>query len=194
MALTPRQASHWRDTRALFLRAAAVTDQDYLAYYNLGCCAMDQGDYRQAITYFNDALYAKSDSAPWANHSRAYNNLGYAYLHEGQITNAVVSFDKALAIQPRYPEAYYNMGRAFLTNGQPDVAADCFQHALALDQNPLIEGALAEACAKMGQFPKAADTAQRALQLALNQNNRALAAVLESQLRQYQAAIGGRRP
>jgi Flp pilus assembly protein TadD len=133
MALTPAQIQHWRNSRSLFTWAAGVTDQNYLAYYNLGCDAMDQGQSPQAILYFSKALSRESDSSPWADHSRAYNDLGYCYLREGQITNAVANFEKALKIKPKFPEAYFNMGRAFLTNNQPDVAVDCFQRALALD-------------------------------------------------------------
>jgi protein O-mannosyl-transferase len=194
VVLTLIQIRSWQDSRTLFTRAAAVTDQNFLAYYNLGCDALDHGDYPQAIASFKLALGAESDRAPWANHARAYNNLGYAYLHEGQITNAVASFEKALALQPSYPEAYYNMGRAFLANRQPDVALDCFQRALALDPNPVVLGALADAYAAEGNLPEAVAAAQRARSLALAQNNLSLAGSLESQLRRYQAGRGGSPP
>jgi tetratricopeptide (TPR) repeat protein len=265
---TPRQVHYWQNTRTLFMRAASVTDQNYLAYYNLGCYAKDQGEYAQAILYFKKALSAEADNAPWADHSRAYNNLGYAYLHQGEITNAVADFERALELQPRYPEAYYNLGRAFMTNQQPDVAVDCFQRALAMDssvaeihyklanalvqlgrpaqaikeyskalqlspglddaannlawllatcsdhslrdgpkavalarqasehshdQNPVMLGTLAAAYAEAGRLSDAATTAERARQLALAQNNRTLAGVLESQWKQYQGG-GGSHP
>jgi hypothetical protein len=154
MLLTPAQIQHWRNSRSLFTWAAGVTDQNYLAYYNLGCDAVQQADFPHAILDFNKALSREADSSPWADHSRAYNDLGYCYLHEGQITNAVASFEKALKIKPKFPEAYFNMGRAFLANNQPDVAIDCFQRALALDPNPAIAKALAEAHAKL-QLPQA---------------------------------------
>jgi tetratricopeptide (TPR) repeat protein len=115
------------------MRAAAVTDQYFLAYYNIGCYALDQGEYGQAIQDYKKALSSEPDDTLWSNHSRAYNDLGFAYLHEGQISNAVANFEKALVLEPSYPQAYFNLGRAFLTNNQPDVAVDCFQRALALD-------------------------------------------------------------
>jgi protein O-mannosyl-transferase len=266
---TPVQVSYWRSTRALFMRATRVTDQNYLAYYNLGCYAKDEGDYGQAILYFKKALSAEADDAPWANHARAYNNLGYSYLHQGDISNAVADFERAVELQPQYPEAYFNLGRAFQANNQPDVAADCFQRALAMDpnvaeihyklanallqlgrpaqaiaqfsqalqlnpgmddaannlalllatcpdrslrdgakavalarqasahshdQNPVILGTLAAAYAEAGQLSEATATAQRASQLALAQNNRTLAGVLESQWRRYQSGSGGTLP
>jgi hypothetical protein len=149
VALTPIQIHYWRNSRALFMRAAAVTDQYFLAYYNIGCYAVDQGDYSEAIYDYKKALSSEPDNTLWSNHSRAYNDLGFAYLHEGQISNAVANFEKALKLEPSYPQAYYNLGRAFMTNHQPDVAVDCFQRALALDRNPAISNALADARAKL---------------------------------------------
>jgi tetratricopeptide (TPR) repeat protein len=269
MVLTPLQIHYWRNTRALFLRAASVTDRHYMAYYNLGCDALEQGEYPQAIAFFKTALRAEEDNALWTDHSRAYNNLGYAYLHEGEITNAVTNFEMAIAIKPHYPEAYYNLGRAYLTNNQPAMAVENFQQALAMDpnvaeiryklanalvqlgrpaqaiaqysqalqlrpgmdeaannlawllatcadrslrdgakavalarqasehshdMNPVILGTLAAAYAEAGQISEAAATAQRARQLALAQNNRALAGALESQWRRYQNGSGGSPP
>jgi hypothetical protein len=96
MALTFWQIHFWHDTRQLYMRGAAVTDQRYLANYNLGCDAIRHGQYPQAIQYLQEAVSDGVDTTPWADHSRAYNDLGYAYLHEGEITNAVTNFEIAL--------------------------------------------------------------------------------------------------
>jgi Flp pilus assembly protein TadD len=169
MVLTWMQVPYWRDTRTLFTRAAAVTDHSYLAYYNLGCYAMDDRDYREAVVYFNEALSAEPDDTRWANHALAYNDLGYAYLQLGQISNAVANLDKALAIQPQYPEAYYNLGCAFLNNKQPDEATDCFQRALALDSSvAAIHYKLAIVLTQLGRFAQA--IAEYSQTLKLNPN------------------------
>jgi len=194
MVLTQVQIHYWRDTRALFMRAAEVTEQYYLAYYNIGCYALDEGEYSKAIAYFKKALSAEPDSTLWSDHSSAYNDLGFAYLRQGQISNAVANLEKALALRPNYPQAYYNMGRAFLANRQPEVALDCFQRALALDPSPVVLGALADAYAAAGNLPAAVAAAQRARTLALAQNNPSLAGSLESQLRRYQNGRGGSPP
>ncbi len=269
MVLTSKQVPYWRDARTLFARAAAVTTQSYLAYYNIGCYAMDDREYDDAILCFKMALSAEADNTRWADHAPAYNDLGYAYLQQGQLSNAVANFEKALVIQPRYPEAYYNLGCAFLNNKQPDEAVDCFQRALAIDsnvatihyklanalmqlgryadsiaeyrqalrlrpamdeaannlawllatcsdrsqrngaqavtlarqasdhnrnQNPIYLGTLAAAYAETGQLSDAVVVAQQARQLALNQNNKMLAGVLEAQMRQYQNGNGTSHP
>jgi hypothetical protein len=194
MMLTPLEIGFWKNSLTLFQRAAEVRGSDYLGSYNLGCYAADQSDYPLAIFFFKKALSAETKAGVLPYDARAYNNMGYAYLHEGQVSNAVANFEKALKIQPRYPEAYFNMGRAFLTNNQPDVAVDCFQRALNLEQNPFVLGALADAFARTGNFAGAVATAQQARQLALSQKNPALAGAMESQLQMYQAGGGGSHP
>jgi tetratricopeptide (TPR) repeat protein len=99
----------------------------------------------------------------------AYNDLGYAYLQLGQISNAVANLDKAVAIQPHYPEAYYNLGCAFLNNKQPEEATDCFQRALAMDSSvAAIHYKLANALTQLGRYAQA--IAEYSQTLKLNPN------------------------
>jgi len=166
MVLTPVEIHYWRDTRALFVRAASVTDQHYLAYYNLGCDALEQGKYPQAIAFFQTALRAEVNNALWTDHSRAYNNLGFAYLHQGEITNAVTNFEMAIAIKPHYPEACFNLGCALLTNNQPAKAVECFQQALEMDPNVAeIHYKLANALLQLGRPAQAIAHYSQALKL-----------------------------
>ena len=269
LVLTPRQIPVWRNSVTLFAHAAEVTDENYMTCYNVGCAAMDQGNFPRAQRCFERALRVIDKTASKSFQARAHNNLGCALLEQGQIPGAVTNFENALVLQPQFPQALFNMGRAFMANNQPDVAADCFQRALTLDsgaaqvhyklgnalvqlgrpaqaitqysqalqlrpgldeaannlawllatcpdrslrdgaravklaqqasehsggRNPLILGTLAAAYAEEGKFSDAVTAAQRARQLALAQTNTALAAVLESQLRQYQGGKGGSHP
>jgi tetratricopeptide (TPR) repeat protein len=155
---------------------------------------MQQGNFTRAIRCFERALKAAGKNDPPSLLARVHNNLACAFLQQGQITNTVAHLESALKLQPRYPQAYYNMGRAFMTNGQPKVAADCFQSALALDENPVVLGALASAYAQAGNFAEAAATAKKARQLALDQNNPALAKSLQLQWQRYQAGEGVPQP
>jgi tetratricopeptide (TPR) repeat protein len=191
---THRQIEFWKNPVALFARAAEISDQDCQTCYNVGCEVMQQGNFARAVRCFERALKAAGKNDPPSLLARVQNNLGCALLEQGQITKAVAHLESALKLQPRYPQAYYNMGRAFMTNGQPKVAVDCFQHALALDQNPSVLAALAAAHAQAGNFAEAVAAAQQARQLALAQNNTALAKSLELQLQRYQAGAGGSQP
>jgi Flp pilus assembly protein TadD len=201
LTLTPRQIGFWRDSHTLSMRAAAVfsaaekTDPVSLDCYNQGCDAVARRDYPRAVLHFQEALRSEAEHHLWECQARACNNLGYAYLHEGQISNAVASFEKALAIRPFYPEALFNVGCAFMTNNQPDVAVDCFHSALDMDPAAVeIHCNLAGALAQLGRLAEAVAAAQQARQLALAQNNPALARILESQIQKYQRGEGGFRP
>jgi tetratricopeptide (TPR) repeat protein len=260
------QLPYWRNTHTLFAHADEATGGSYVACYNLGCDAMAEKNYPEAIEFFTRALTTEPDSAGWADHAPDYNNLGYVYLQVGDITQAVANLEKALELRPNYGEAYYNLGCAFLNNKQPNEAIDCLQRALAIDssvaaihykianafaqtdqyaraiaeyretlklradwdepannlawllatcpdralrnaaeavtiaeqaskrsqnRNPIILGTLAAAYAESGKRSEAVAIAGQARRVALQQNNKALAATLEVQLRQYQAETGG---
>jgi protein O-mannosyl-transferase len=132
MVLTPMQISHWQSSGDIIKRATDLVDQQYWSCYNLGCKAMELGDYPLAIRDFQEALSTEQEIPILSDHSLAYNNLGYAFLHEGQIASAVTNFQIALMIRPFYAEAYFNLGRAFLLKNQPKAAVDYFQKALTL--------------------------------------------------------------
>jgi tetratricopeptide (TPR) repeat protein len=192
--LTPRQIVFWKSLASLYARAADVSDQDAQTCFNVGWSALQQGDFPRAAKCFERALKVADKSASSSFLAQTKNNLGCALLEQGQVPNAISNFENALILQPAFPQAYFNMGRAFLTNQQPDVAVDCFKRALTMDNNPVVLGALADAYARQGKFSEAASTAQRARQLALEQNNKKLADALELRSRQYQKGGGGSSP
>jgi tetratricopeptide (TPR) repeat protein len=99
----------------------------------------------------------------------------------GQISNAVGSFEKALQIQPRYPEVYYNMGRAFLANHQPDVAAEAFRSALAQDASVAdTHFNYANALEQLGRNAEAITEYSKAVELSHAQNPAMLGALAEA--------------
>jgi tetratricopeptide (TPR) repeat protein len=67
-----------------------------------------------------------------AHPSEAYNNRGAARHARGDLDGALADFDRALALNPRYPEAYNNRGAARHARGDLDGALADFDRALAL--------------------------------------------------------------
>jgi protein O-mannosyl-transferase len=193
--LTPRQIVYWRSLASLYARAADLSAQDSQTCFNIGCAAMEQGDFPRAARCFERALNVADNSASKSFLAQAKNNLGCVLLEQGQIPNAISNFESALVFQPAYPQAYFNMGRAFATNQQPDVAVDCFQRALAMDPNVAeIHYRLANALVQLGKNSEAAAQYSQALQLARTQKNQKLVDVLEARLRQNRGGSGGSSP
>jgi tetratricopeptide (TPR) repeat protein len=126
--LTPRQVAYWRTSETLFLHAVEVTDNNYLAYNNLGYDLSQRGEMERAMVYFQKSLEINS------NYDEAHNNLGYALAALGRDHEATNEYIKALSLNPRLTEAHNNLGIALGHLGLPDAGLHEFQ--VALEENP----------------------------------------------------------
>jgi tetratricopeptide (TPR) repeat protein len=77
---------------------------------------LDQGRYPEAIDELNRAASLLKTNAV------AYNELGLAYQHAGQASNAVPAYQKALALNHDLVETRYNLGCLWLEQNRPDAA------------------------------------------------------------------------
>ncbi len=154
------QVGYWRNNVTLFSRALAVTQDNWLAWNNLGLTYGDLGQPQKAIDHFREALRIRPGYADaWYNlaltydklgqsnqaivcyrealrlkpdYTKAWNNLGIAYHELGQPEQAVTYYRKALQIQPDYVDAWYNLGLAYAEYGQLHQAITCFREALRI--------------------------------------------------------------
>jgi tetratricopeptide (TPR) repeat protein len=126
--LTPRQVAFWRTSETLFLHAVEVTDNNYLAYNNLGFDLSNRGEMKQAMSYFQKSLEINS------NYDEAHNNMGYALESLGRYQEATNEYIRALSLNPRLTEAHNNLGIALGDLGLSDAGIHEFQ--VALEENP----------------------------------------------------------
>lgn len=64
--------------------------------------------------------------------SRAFRELGEAYMGQGQYTQALIEFNKAEQLYPEDPFLQNNLGLAYMAKREPDLAISHFQKALKL--------------------------------------------------------------
>ena len=64
--------------------------------------------------------------------ARKYLKHGTQLLEKGDIAGAIGQYDRALAINPKFPEAYLNRGKAKRASGNLDAAIDDFEMAAEL--------------------------------------------------------------
>jgi lipoprotein NlpI len=69
------------------------------------------------------------------NLSRAYFNRGRAYSDKGQYNLAILDFDRAVRLDPEYPDAFNGRGIAYAGMGQSERALQDFDQAIRLDPN-----------------------------------------------------------
>jgi tetratricopeptide (TPR) repeat protein len=174
-----------------FQRALAIQPDNADAHNNLAAIFLQMGRMDEAIAQFKKAIEIKPA------YVGAINNLGTALVRKGEMDEAIIQFQKALTIQPDLVEAQNNVANiawVLATSSDPSIrngtkAVELAQQTdkLSGGSNPGIAATLAAAYAEAGQFPEAMTTAKRALQLATSQNNAALVAALEAQIKLYQA-------
>jgi len=142
----------------------------------------------EAIGYFQAVLQTYPDFA------EAQSNLGDALVQKGRLAEGITRYEKALLINPDYVVALNNLvwvlaagPEAALRNGNLAVVLGRRASQLKFDNDPLVLGGLAAACAEAGRFPEAVAAAQRAVHLADTQGKTALAESLRAELQLYQA-------
>ena len=176
---TRHQLGYWRNNETLFRHALAVTENNYLAYNNLGTWLSKKGQIAEAMDYFHKSLQINPDNpdvlynlgnafAKLGNWDEAINNyhhalqitpdqpdvldnLGFALAAKKQFADAVVCFEAALKLDPDYADAHNNLATVLFIQKNFNEAVRHFREALRITpDNPQIYGNLGDALVKAG--------------------------------------------
>jgi tetratricopeptide (TPR) repeat protein len=156
-------------------------------HFNLGAALMQEGDLDGAIDEWNRTLSMEGDDAG------IHTALGNAYLQKHALRPAIDHYEKAVRADPSSIYALNNL--AWILSTAPDDifrnGARAVELAKKADQlsngsNSIFARTLAASYAEAGQFMEAIQNAQRALDLANDQRNRTLAALIQEDLDLYQ--------
>ena len=121
---TNLQASYWKNSVTLFSRALATTQNNYVAYNNLGLAYDDLGRSTEAIEDYTQAIRIKPDYA------EAYYNLGVVYEKLDRPNEAIEADKQAIRFKPDYTEAYYNLGVVYDKLNRPAEAIEADKQAI----------------------------------------------------------------
>ena len=155
-----RQVSCWKNSFTLFSHALKVTQNNWLAYNNLGVIYDNSGRGAEAIENFKQAVKLKPDfaNAPYnlgvaygklgrhqeaieafkqairidSNYAQVHYNLGIAYINLGRWQDAVEACKQAIKIKPNYAEAHYNLGVSYEGLGRYQDAAEAYKQAIRI--------------------------------------------------------------
>ncbi len=120
------QTAHWRDSGSLYAHAIAVTHKNWLAWNNLGNDHLNRGDFRRALSSFQEALCIKPDYAD------AWFNAGIALGRLQDYPRAIASYREALRLDPTNADGWVYRGLAHQAIGQYSEAIACYESALRL--------------------------------------------------------------
>jgi protein O-mannosyl-transferase len=182
------QSGRTAEAIASFEKALTINPDDVNAHFNLAMVMQHGGRTAEAIAHFDRAAALNPDFVP------AHRRLAELLAANGQTAAAVKQWRAVLRLQPDDVVAMNRLAWAEATSADasvrnPTEALVLAQWAVQLSgaQRPAMLATLAASYAAAGQFNEAVTTARNARQLALQQNNRALAESLGAQLRLYEA-------
>ena len=156
--LTVSQASHWKNTEALFAQALRVTRDNPVAQYILGEAIGNRGGDPSA--YYQEAIRLKP------NYAEAHNNLGIILYGRQDFVQAITHFSETVRIRPNYLDAHSNLGSALAAVGRIDEAIEQFRETLRLNpDHASAHNNLATALLSKGDLEEAQSHLQEALRL-----------------------------
>jgi hypothetical protein len=125
---TWHQLQYWRNTRALYDRALAVTEHNWKVHgYYGNYLRVYHQDNEGAARHFEKYLTYRPDDA------RAHVSLGILYSDMGRSYDAVACFREALRRDAGYAAAHYNLGRTLARRGDSQQAVEHLRRAIQLD-------------------------------------------------------------
>ena len=124
-----RQASSWRDDRALFTHAAQVTKGNYVAHLNLGAVLEREGDLMGALNLYRLAARER----PYYARINVHENIADVLIHQHRYTEAMSELQAALELNPKSSVAYNDMGSLHLLLKENEQAAIALRRAVELE-------------------------------------------------------------
>ena len=120
-------AACWRDSEALYRRALAVTEGNYVALANYGAMLIKAGRMSEAEPYLREAI---------RHHPRSgimHNNLGLVLESTGKQEEALASWFESLRREPGAHETLANLARALARAGRGEESRAAQQESQRLE-------------------------------------------------------------
>jgi tetratricopeptide (TPR) repeat protein len=112
--------------------AGTATGDDYLDFYEQGEFALRVEKWERAIDLFTRSIEQN------ANFYLTYHNRAIAYSKMGEYDKSILDLQKAVQLNPNYPEAYGLMGLVYEIQKNYPSALKAYQEALTREKRPVV--------------------------------------------------------
>jgi len=158
--VTTRTLPHWQSSRALYERAIAVTERNFVAHNNLGLVYLERGDLEAAEQHFGEAVRSLPGYVP------ALFNLALVAERRSDFQGAVNQLMKLLEVRPGHAETLIKLAGLARAGGDSAQAAAFYEQASEANRsNPLVYAAYARFLLETGEIDRALNSAKSALTL-----------------------------
>jgi len=166
-----------------YAEAVRLDPNDYNTHYNFGQVMVRQGKLNEAVGYFRTVIELEPD------HVKAHGHLGAILLTLGAIKEATIHLIEAIRIDPDNADAQYNL--ALILTGQRRLEEALVHYSKAvglrpdIDISPALHYGLAMNYGEARRFHEAAQSAQKALDLAQAAGDKEFAQEIKKWLKIY---------
>ncbi|MFT5443124.1 MAG: tetratricopeptide (TPR) repeat protein [Myxococcota bacterium] len=142
-----KQVGVWQSSERLYRHALSVTENNYIAAFNIGADASAQGRDAHAIIFYTTTLQMRP------NYAAAHSNLGASLSKLGREDEALEHFEEAIRLDPQLAQAAVNLGNYHAQRNNVEAARGAYQRALAARPDlPLPHEVLAEFESSLGHL------------------------------------------
>jgi len=164
VGLSYMEINRFEEATSAFERAARFADEDSLdaqeAWVNKGVAHGQLEEFDEAIGAYQEALRIDEESEHAAS---AETNLAYALWEFGRTEEALEHAERAVEIDPRFPQAWYNRGFFLSERGLTEDALNAYDNAIRLGmRNAEILEEKARALEELGRHDEAEEVIEQA--------------------------------
>jgi protein O-mannosyl-transferase len=161
MLIARQQVRVWADSQTLFEHALAITEKNSIAHNNLGVVLAEQGQEREAVKHFRQAL----DIDP--GYVEARDNLQVLTAVRAGIQKEVAQLQTLVALHPVAAPLHFALAERYHRLGDMGIARQTYEKTLSLapDDAPAYIG-LGLLLAAQGKYAQAVTRLKRAASLA----------------------------
>ena len=191
-----QQTTFWRNSISLWEDAVAVTPDNQTAHQNLAAALWSKGRTAEANKHSRAAAiaHARTTLKDYPFDVATHNDLGVLLAQNGDVRGGIEQWEISLQLSPDDGNALNNLAWVLATyptdtirDGKRAVELAVKATTLPGGNVPIVIRTLAAAYAEAGDFSKAIETGQRALDLATAQSNTSLLSTLRHEIELYQA-------
>lgn len=149
----------YQDAQLRAEESTVIGPDNPLGRLYLGIVLTNQGFYTAAREQFQ--LGIQADPLP-----QLYYELGYNFFGDGNVSEAILSFQEAVAVDPNFAPGYDALAHMYLQLGQDNLAEENGLQAIALNPNVArAHGRLGEAYVRLNKFQQAIEEFTKAVEL-----------------------------